>query len=322
MGTKMTIWKQGQFYPELGKTIVELPGRVDPGPSDYMIDIAGFHVQPDKDGNFIENGSEKYSIEELDAINTFGIIRSVIDIYEELLERKIQWSWWNEKKEPLSIDISNQDINSRFIREQKLIQLDHYGPADALVFTCRSVDLIAHEAGHAILDTIRPSWSVGKVEARGLEEAFCDLAAMFFVLYRKDLCLEVIAETKGNLRQNSILSLFGVGFGTEDQPGKAIRNANNQIDYKGGIWNWYRYSQLIVGILYDILTAMLNQNKQQFPNDVEALYELGKEWMRKVVRCFLGCKSENSSVFEFFDIVKNEFSDYDIDKYIRPRGVF
>ena len=154
----MIIWKQGQFYPELGKKVVELPNKVEPGPSDDMIKIDGFQVQPDKDGNYtFGTDGRPYTDDELDAINTYAVIRMVINMYEELLGRPIHWSWWEDGKgEPLLVKIRNNDINARFIKEYRCIELDYYGPYGDWTYNCRSVDLIAHETGHAILDSILP----------------------------------------------------------------------------------------------------------------------------------------------------------------------
>ena len=77
----MIIWKQGPFYPELGKKIVELPINAKAGPSDDLIIIEGFSVEPDANGNFVEGvNREPYSEDDLDAINTYAIIRIVINL--------------------------------------------------------------------------------------------------------------------------------------------------------------------------------------------------------------------------------------------------
>ena len=55
----MIIWKQGPFYPDLGKKVIELPNQIDPGPSDTLIKIDGFNVLPDVDGNFVVGSNGK-----------------------------------------------------------------------------------------------------------------------------------------------------------------------------------------------------------------------------------------------------------------------
>ena len=103
MGVKLRVWRQGQFYPELGKKVIELSYDVRPGPSDNQINIEGFNVQADNGGNFLAGN---YNEDEEDAINTYGTARQVIDLYEDLLGEKIRWSWQKEgESEPLRIRI-------------------------------------------------------------------------------------------------------------------------------------------------------------------------------------------------------------------------
>ncbi|MCK5367802.1 MAG: hypothetical protein KAQ62_04595, partial [Cyclobacteriaceae bacterium] len=268
----MIIWKQGPFYPDLGKKVIELPNQIDPGPSDTLIKIDGFNVLPDVDGNFVVGSNGKpYTEDELDAIHTYSIIRMVVNLYEDLFGKTIQWSWWSDGlRDPLLVTIRNYDINARFIREHKCIELDYYGREKSLIYNCRTVDLIAHETGHAILDSLKPSWSKGNVETKSLGESFCDLTAMFIILSQKDLCKLVIEETKGDLTKNSILTLFGVGHGYEKNQYKEIRTAINQEIYNKEEWNSYDYSQVIVGLVYDILVTKYLKLKDTYKNEIEA----------------------------------------------------
>ena len=111
MGVKLGVWKQSQFYTEMGKKVVELPYHVELGPSDDQIEIEGFHVSSDSAGNFLEG---QYTEHELDAIHTYGVARMVIDVYQLVLGISIYWAWWEEgKTEPLIFRINNSGINSR-----------------------------------------------------------------------------------------------------------------------------------------------------------------------------------------------------------------
>lgn len=297
----MIIWNQGEFYPGLGKKVVELDNDVNPGPSDSLIKIDGFNVYPGKDDHFIEQtDGTPYSEDELDAIHTYATTRMVINLFEKLFEKPIQWSWWKDGEgDPLFIKIRSNDIHARFIREQKCIELDHYGPKDRLIHNCRCVDLIAHETGHAILDSLIPHLNAGNVETKGIGEAFCDLTAIFMVLSQKDLCACVIEETKGDLMQSSILSLFGVGHGDAQNQFKEIRNAINNTTYKSDAWASYDYSQVLIGVLYEILITLFEVNRASAQNDVENLYRSGQQWMKVIVRIFLDSPVPNSGVTDF-----------------------
>jgi len=305
----MTIWKQGPFYPDLGKNVVELPNEVHPGPSDAMIKIDGFNVQPDENGDFIHGSNGvAYAEDELDAINTYAIVRMVINLYEDLLGKPIQWSWWeNGKGDPLLIKIRNNDINARFIKEYKCIELDYYGPYKNWTYNCRSADLIAHETGHAILDSILPQFNNGSTETRGIGEAFCDLSAMFWVLSQKDLCEHVIKENGGDLTKESILTLFGVGYGYSQNKYKELRSAINCKKYSINSKVSYDYCQVLVCVLYQLLVLLFTDNLSEFINNSDRLYQSGKEWMRNIVAVFLKNSNSNVTLPIFIKNVVKEF---------------
>lgn len=301
MGTKLIIWSQGEFCPKLGKKIVQLDHKVYPGPSDKLVKIDGFNISPDKNGNYIKKYSGKlFSEDELDAIHTYATIRMVVNLFEDLFCKPIHWSWWKDGKgDPLLIKIRSNDINARFIKDQKCIELDNYGPQDNQIHNCRSVDLVAHETGHAILDAVMPHLNVGNSESKGIGEAFCDLAAMFMVLSQYDLCDYVIEETRGNLRQSNILSLFGVGHGDDENQFREIRNALNNYTYKSHAWSPYDHSQILVGILYEILLELFARNRTSAQNDAENLYQSGQQWMKDCVKVFRNCLVPNPSISDF-----------------------
>ncbi len=284
MPTKLLIWKQGPFYPDLGQKIVELPYCVNRGPSNPQIAIAGFDIQPDANGNFLEGN---YSEDEMDAIHTYGIMRMVMDYYEKVLGGPVIWHWnRNGYTAPLIARINRDGIDARYDRESRSIILDKFGFEDNRIHNCRSVDLVAHETAHAILDGLKPAWEHGNPETRGLAEAFCDLAGMFWILSQKDMCTEVIAETNGDLRTSNMLSLFGVGHGFEDLPKKSIRDANNHAKLQKDHWNPYHYCEVITGLLYDVL---VDEYEVHGTDKSDALYDVGNVWADGILWAYVNC---------------------------------
>jgi len=302
--TKLEIWRQGQFYPQLGKKIVELPYDVNPGPSDDQVSIKDFNVSPDRNGNFLKGN---YSENDLNAIQTFGIVRMVIDLFEDLLAKPIIWSWNRQgKSNPLTIEIRRNGIDARFLKEYRLIELDHYGHPNNHIYNCRTVDLIAHETGHAIIDSFKPDWEQGEVKTKGLAEAFCDLTAMFWILSQRDLCEEVIRETNGDLAKNSILSLFGVGHGYRENTYKEIRDANKSNSVKEN-QNPYDYSENLVNALYKALIDLFVDVQKKHPTLEDALYHSGQSWMKMIMRTFLECNDQSTSIYEFSTLFRNQY---------------
>lgn len=309
MGVKLRVWRQGQFYPELGKKVIELPYDVNPGPSDNQIEIEGFNVQPDVDGNFLAGN---YTADEEDAINTYGTARQVIDLYENLLGQKIKWSWQKEGiDKPLRIRIRNNDINARFLKKQRCIELDFYGNKGQIVYNCRTVDIIAHEIGHAILDSLLPRLNGGSVEQQGIGEAFCDLTAMFLILNQLDLCGFVIFETAGNLNKKSIISNFGYGHNHSVNSLRIeLRNANNKRIISHGS-NSYDYCDSIVGSFYDILEKDFSDSNGQSKDLPYLLSEVGVRWTKFVFDCYLMFERvDGNSEFQRF-VVKDKRKNFD-----------
>jgi hypothetical protein len=302
MANKVAIWKQGAFYPQLGKKVIQFNHQIHPGPSDERVRIEGFEVLPDSEGNFISGtGNKAYSEDELDAIQTFGLVRYVVDLYEKILGRMIPWSW--EKygfSVPLTVNIRKNDIHARYLKNARCIDLDFYGPYGNWTYYCRSVDIVAHETGHAILDALKPDWENGDIETRGMAESFCDLTAMFVVTSQFDLCEEVIRETKGDLKKESILTQFGVGYRL-DNSRTPIRSACNNRKYTANMKFAYDYAAVLTGCLYDILVDIIYQNTSN-PIEATELYEKAKQWQTAIVHSFDSCSAQTSGFREFYRI--------------------
>jgi len=302
MSTKLWIWKQGPFYPELGKKIIELPYRVNPGPSDSQVVISGHHVQPDSQGNFLDC---EYSDEEQDAIHTYGIVRMVIDMYEKLLGKSIVWPWNKDGTSvPLQVLINGDGTNCRYVAEEGTVLLDKYGFEPTRIHNCRTVDLVAHETAHAIIHSLKPEWRNGTPETRGIVEAFCDLTAMFWILSQEDMCTEVIKETKGDLRKSNMLSLFAAYHNFDGHSNKEIRNALNKTTYKRDFWDPYFYDRLLVGLLYDVLVEQICSTSKEIIEVAVQLFEKGEKWKREIFNTFLLCRKEETSLMEFFEFLQ------------------
>ena len=66
-----------------------------------------------------------------------------------------------------------------------------------IIYTGRSFDIMSHEAGHAILDSLKPHYITSKNPQCGaLHESFGDLTAIFALLESLDMCEAIIAYSK------------------------------------------------------------------------------------------------------------------------------
>jgi hypothetical protein len=107
------------------------------------------------------------------------------------------------------------------------------------VFSGESPDVVAHELGHAVLDSIKPVlFSVASIEAAAFHEAFGDMSAILTALQLPSTRQAVIEETDGTLRRNSSVSRVAeqLGFAIRQRSPSAVdrdslRNAANSFLY-------------------------------------------------------------------------------------------
>lgn len=89
------------------------------------------------------------------------------------------------------------------------------------VFSGESPDVVAHELGHAVLDSVKPAlFELASIEAAAFHESFGDMSAILTALQLPSVRQAVLEETDGNLRRNSSVSRVA------EQLGFAIRQRN------------------------------------------------------------------------------------------------
>lgn len=75
------------------------------------------------------------------------------------------------------------------------------------VYTSESVDVVAHELGHALLDALKPDiWNLQVVECWAFHEAFADINALVTMMQSDTILNVMLEETKGDLMQSNIVS--------------------------------------------------------------------------------------------------------------------
>ena len=147
--------------------------------------------------------------------------------------------------------------------------------------TGASADIVAHEAGHAILDAIRHQYigSLG-IAGAGFHESFGDMTAMLSALHSDSVLDKLQAETKGDLRKPNLVAnaaeMLGEavyhmrGSGLPD----TLRTGLNSYKYADQHFLPYversspnsslgqechAYSNLFTGAFYDIFTGLYQQ---------------------------------------------------------------
>jgi hypothetical protein len=211
-----------------------------------------------------------------DCAHTFAVVRQTLTMYERA-RGGTPCPWvWNQggNTDPLTTRPRGfAGANAFYSRNGKTLSFGFFTPSGSSspVFTCRSLDITAHETGHAILDGLKPGWlGAGNVpQTGGLHEAFGDLTAIFLALSQLDQVEAFIAMTRANLHQKNFLQELAEEFGAAIGRPTGLRNADNNLKLSEVSNEVHAISQVFTGGIYDVLADIFTfeKNRQRATKD-------------------------------------------------------
>jgi hypothetical protein len=223
---------------------------------------------------------------EFDAVHTFTIVRQVLTMFRRALNRmqitqNFNWSWGPE---PINVyPRAGLDANAYYSRNDKALRFFYFHPSNnedrPLIYTCRSFDIVAHEVGHAALDSLKPEFMSNSwhPQTGGLHESFGDLTAIFTMLAQMDVCEAIIVESKADLHSRSFFPALAEQFGEALGRPMGLRNADNDLKMSDVSTEVHDISRVFTGAIYDILADFfeLYQDPGLF-DQAESLFRIGK----------------------------------------------
>ncbi|WP_317202039.1 hypothetical protein [Janthinobacterium sp.] len=287
LGARFLIWKQDPSVNELGTRKVFLSGLVLQGPRDARITYGEpgiAPVSPNAFGDFIVAPDT----EQFDATHTFAIVRATLTMYQRALAAAghaapLPWQW-NNAHNTLPLRVFPHGLpnvmNAFYSRSDKALKFGDFIPSGAAqrVFTCRSLDIVAHETGHAVLDGLKPQWllSSNPPQTGGLHESFGDLTAIFLALSQLDQVEAVITQTKSNLHDKNFLADLAEQFGLALGRPNGLRNADNDFKLSETGNEVHAISQVFTGAVYDILADLFAfERHPELEDDALVLHRVG-----------------------------------------------
>lgn len=146
-------------------------------------------------------------------------------------------AWQRGPVLPVILD-DGEDLNA-FYDRQALHFFHGRGADGATVFSGASPDILLHEMGHAILDSLKPQlFDVASQEAAAFHESFGDMSAILGALQLPSLREAILEDTGGRISRNSRLSRLAEELGAAiraESPGAVdpdcLRNAANSFSY-------------------------------------------------------------------------------------------
>ncbi|OKH54609.1 hypothetical protein NIES2101_07325 [Calothrix sp. HK-06] len=305
VGSRLRIWKQDPSVKGIDTPrTIYVHTQVNDGPSDSQITIQGIPSVPaDLNRDFLLEPAA--NVDAFDAVHTYAIVRQVLTMYQRVLGKKMDWQWNSDTHEE-TIKVyphAGETENAYYSREEKALKFFYFTPPrdsglTAKVYTCRSIDVVAHEAGHAVLDSLKPQWLSFSSPAQtgALHESFGDLTSLFLILSQMDQVEYIVAQTKADLHQKSILSQLAEEFGLAFKLTNGLRNADNDLKLSQVTLEVHSLSQVFTGAIYDVIADLFTAGRDPYVRDsADVLYQVGKYMVGLTVKAFIKAPDTNAT---------------------------
>lgn len=133
------------------------------------------YIKSDQDGFLFDPDVCKL---EVDAVHCFAVVRRVISFYLRIMPDLKRWQWNTGEVLNVYPYGSKENGYASYTRDTKSLRfgLSAVRGKDEVKRLCQSFDIVAHEAGHAILDAIREDLNTREnIEAKAFGETFADI---------------------------------------------------------------------------------------------------------------------------------------------------
>jgi hypothetical protein len=265
------------------------PGSIGRGPTDarmYVVDpvhkarLYGYPylppyqgptrppARPDRHGHFdtLAEGTREFC-----AAHMFGVLRRVLDIWEDYLGHEVRWHFADLLPRLELIPLVDWDnAQSGFV----FIETGHTPATASLAMPyCLSFDVLAHELGHAILfaELGVPVGAARTGDFLAFHEAMADLVALVSVLHFDAVVDDLLWQTRGNLYVPSAFNRLGELTETEqirwaantttmdELRGVRLADDGTWIDPAGEGREAHDLSQVLTGALFDSIVDVFQR---------------------------------------------------------------
>ncbi|HEY1249935.1 MAG TPA: hypothetical protein VGH97_02015 [Thermoanaerobaculia bacterium] len=189
-----------------------------------------------------------------------------------------------------AIPVAGTDLNAFYDRKALNFFQDTDAKTGDKVESGESTDVVTHEQGHAVLDSVRPDlWDAPHFEVAAFHEAFGDLSAISVALATPRLAQEVETETGDDPSRANLVSRLAEelgaavrdAYGPDAAPPGALRNAVNDFRYvdpktlpddapdRELSAEPHSFSRVMTGSCWQLLVTIYRET--QNPNRAEAL---------------------------------------------------
>jgi hypothetical protein len=163
-----------------------------------QIDRPKFTVMKYEGGGF---GAEQIQHQ---AANCFVTINNTLQYIRKMSEKPL--TRFVGARDLVVVPRAGKDLNAFYNRRSmQFFYIAH--PKIGTIYTADSSDIVAHELGHAILDSYRPdTWGAAGLEVWSFHEAFADLTAMLNIMSHEEVLHYALNQNGGDMRKPSVIT--------------------------------------------------------------------------------------------------------------------
>jgi len=215
---------------------------------------------------------------DLNQVSVFAVVMKTIQMFEknDALGRRLHWAF--EAPQLLVVPRAGKWANAFYERNTHSLQFFYFEnphKAGEMVYTSLSLDIVAHETGHAILDGIIPSLGDSiSPQSLAMHEAIADLVAVMVALNSRDLVEKVLQQTGGSIEHSNAFSSLAEEFGSAlDESSRVgyLRNLLNDknldpadADNRVECTEPHELSQVLSGALYKLMVQLHEDLKKEY----------------------------------------------------------
>lgn len=253
------------------------------------------HKPTPKDGRYVYDPASA----EVHAALAFSAVARTIETFSAALGMKIPWAFGGAR---LGIHPDGgEDLNAYYARDDASLNFFHArdNKTGKTVYSGDSGEVVAHEAGHAILDAMRPGYfQAWSADAGAFHESFGDITAIIMNLLDARTRAKVIEQTGGDLTKPNAAADVGeeIGMainhaaGRNATGGDYTRTARNRFTWQNPSTlpsnpkdpnelgsEFHNFSRLFTGAVYDVIAGINARNLRFGMSPDKALEATGKE---------------------------------------------
>lgn len=231
--------------------------------------------------------------------SAFGTVYRTLQLFEaaDALNRPLLWASGDNTL--MVFTRAGRKRNAEYQRNETALKFFFFESSESGrdILTALSRDIVAHEAGHAMLDAVAPGLLEShQPDARALHESVADLAALLLSFQSTLLVRSVLQKSNGSINEPTAFSNIAEEFGSTDPASNvhALRSLVNDNRYdEVDRLNVHVLSTVLSGALYTMLRSMytdkLNRLLESRSDDrlelcVEALQRAGDKFRRMFFR--------------------------------------